>query len=221
MRKIRNRKRLSILALAFLLLFITGSAFAFAPGILDITGNVRFAQGYVRWESVVPGSTLFPAPGPQPLSGGYQAFHTYQIVDARGRTNQRIEWNVYFTAPGFAMLAATAENTSGVPALVSDPVITFTPVGGTAITLTDTPDPNFGLSAEEVIPLAGVINPSGPNSSGMTSIDLFWNGSIPDNFTLTDPVSRPVNPNAPVADQNRTFGLAGVITVSFDYTVAP
>jgi hypothetical protein len=50
MSKMRQRKRLSIAALAFLLVFLAGAAFAFVPGMLDVVGRVGIREGdYVRW----------------------------------------------------------------------------------------------------------------------------------------------------------------------------
>lgn len=50
MSKMRQRKRLSIAALAFLLVFLAGAAFAFMPGMLDVVGRVGIRDDdYVRW----------------------------------------------------------------------------------------------------------------------------------------------------------------------------
>ncbi|MCL1877515.1 MAG: hypothetical protein FWF80_01520, partial [Defluviitaleaceae bacterium] len=50
MSKVKNRKRLSLLAIVFLLAFLAAAAFAFLPGMLDVVGRVGIREGdYVQW----------------------------------------------------------------------------------------------------------------------------------------------------------------------------
>jgi hypothetical protein len=50
MNKFKQRKRLALLGLAFLLVLLAGAAFAFLPGMLDVVGRVGIREGeYVRW----------------------------------------------------------------------------------------------------------------------------------------------------------------------------
>jgi len=50
MNTMKQRKRLSIMALIFLLVFAAGAAFAFAPGRLDIVGRIAIeSPSYVVW----------------------------------------------------------------------------------------------------------------------------------------------------------------------------
>jgi hypothetical protein len=59
MSKMKQRKRLTALALVFLLVFLTGAAFAFVPGMLDIVGQVGIEEAdYVIWSMAHA-----PAPG--------------------------------------------------------------------------------------------------------------------------------------------------------------
>jgi hypothetical protein len=50
MSKLKQRKRLTVIGLVFLLVLLAGSAFAFLPGMLDVVGRVGIREGeYVRW----------------------------------------------------------------------------------------------------------------------------------------------------------------------------
>lgn len=50
MSNMKRRKRLNALALVFLLVFLAGAAFAFVPGMLDVTGRVGLREAsYVQW----------------------------------------------------------------------------------------------------------------------------------------------------------------------------
>jgi hypothetical protein len=50
MNNLKQRKRLTTIGLAFLVVLLAGSAFAFLPGMLDVVGRVGIREGeYVRW----------------------------------------------------------------------------------------------------------------------------------------------------------------------------
>jgi len=120
MQNMRNKKRLSTLVLAFLLVFVVGAAFAFAPGHLDIHGNINLqAEGYVVWYSTVgtvednASFPLLPTPPPSPPGGlvGITPLGTpigsaqfAEIVDRAlpgpNTTSQRIVWDIYFANVG-------------------------------------------------------------------------------------------------------------------------
>lgn len=148
MSKMKRKKRLGFLAFVFLLVFLTGSAFAFVPGMLDVVGRVGLREtGYVEWvlaatqgsvERVVsyetgtdpaaPGTdrNMFTddllndeqrdAAGDETISAVEpEVYLTHaQIVDERGRNNQRIEWSVVFQGAGVATLYVQAMNWSEV-----------------------------------------------------------------------------------------------------------
>jgi len=208
MRKMKNKKRLTGLVIAFLLVALTGSAFAFAPGILDVTGNIRLADAYVVWSNVQDSPGMFT-----PLSGEVEAIHSAQIVDARGRTRQRIEWNIYFTGPGFAMITATATNEAGVNALIDDFTVTWTPaIAGVGATLAD-----FGLTVDPLNLFAGFVGTViAPGADEIVLIRIDWDGTVPAGFNVPgDNVVRSVD------GTDVSFGLAGTFVIEFDYIVAP
>jgi len=131
MNNLKNKKRLSVLAISFLLVFVIGAAFAFTPGILDIEGTVSFEYNYVIWESATttasaPGISVGPTMLPADTPGGARAIAAPTIVDERGRTDQRIEWDMHFAEPGYATLTAYVENEAAVAALLTNVVITST-----------------------------------------------------------------------------------------------
>jgi hypothetical protein len=86
MGKIRNRKRLSALVVAFMLVFTVGAAFALVPGYLDIVGTVTVPRPVdaVEWNT----ASSFGANGTEV---------THSIVNERGLDSQRILWTVDFT----------------------------------------------------------------------------------------------------------------------------
>ncbi|MCL2610876.1 MAG: hypothetical protein FWE02_04265 [Defluviitaleaceae bacterium] len=86
MQNLKNKKRVTSLAVAFMLIFLTGTAFAVAQGTLDIVGTVNVGpiDLLVTWDE------------------DYLAFEegfttqVVSIVDVNGRPRQRIEWTVNF-----------------------------------------------------------------------------------------------------------------------------
>lgn len=194
MKNLKNKKRRSAILIAFLLTFVSGSAFAFATGYIDINGNVILTPpdaDYVRWSSFDPGThfggLMIPdAPG---LLGTWNAQHNgITIVDVPGRinneTNQRIIWNMTFYGEGFAGIGATATNFS--PTLPAD--VTIRPgVSGNGYTWSGIPAgftaEDFGLSVFLQGALySGVV--LAPGSSENVSVTVMWNGQFPTGFDL-------------------------------------
>lgn len=108
---------------------LTGAAFAFAPGMLDIVGQVGITEaGYVQWTMAYtqeegPGRTVGSLPGinhndlinaPLFMSGLEEGVvvNDARLINERGRTNQRIEWDVVFEAGSSARLYLEATNFS-------------------------------------------------------------------------------------------------------------
>jgi len=114
MSKLKQRKRLTTLAIMFLLVFLTGAAFAFTPGMLDIVGRVGITEGdYVVWSGAV-------ATVPDGQDASLIEVNTATIVDeTRGRTFQRIHWDVVFNAEAQAILQATLTNEGVANAYIS------------------------------------------------------------------------------------------------------
>jgi hypothetical protein len=117
MKKFKNKKRLTALTVAFLLVFVTGAAFALTAGQLDIVGTVTVDTPAVVWY----GGDL------EVFNSNDAITSTATIIDQRGAVDQRIVWTVDFAtgepeldsdAIGprwpdgdvFAMLVASAEN---------------------------------------------------------------------------------------------------------------
>ncbi|MCL1990598.1 MAG: hypothetical protein FWG67_06890 [Defluviitaleaceae bacterium] len=165
----RNRNKvINTLVMAFSLVFLVGAAFAFAPGILDIAGTVNVAAPeYVVWSNVVagPGFELL-----RPEGWENNATHTAQIVDARGRTNQRIEWAISFTDAGFADITAAATNESSLHA------ITITEL--THAWSDDELAAAYGLTVD-LITTAFVGTTLAPGASAIATVSVEWDGSIP------------------------------------------
>lgn len=201
MQKLKNRKRLTALALAFMLTFLVGAAFAFAPGTLDIVGNVRVAnvdELYVIWSDADIGVPIIPLGG---AVGDSIVLHTVEIEDARGRTDQRIVWNIGFYAGDWdggglggvdlAMLSATAMNNS----TTDDAVITaVAPVWSDAALAAE-----LGLDYTILTALPGTIVAGG---TGLFQIQVTWDGTIPS-----------------TADYGDYWDLT--LTLEFDYAPAP
>ena len=190
MNNLRNRRRMRMAALLFALMFLVGAAFAFTPGTLTINGNVNIISttNYVRWESAtVSGSSL----------ATNAAISTANIVGARGRTAQHIEWEVTFETPGYVILNVSAFNDHNVfLANLGTPVVTFDNVAATAHGLSVLHD-FTSLTAGTLLPLS---------ESAPGWIGVWWDGTLPPGFDYT------------VAGTNPVL----TISVSIDYTaVAP
>ena len=182
-----------------MLTFVVGAAFAFTAGTLDIVGTVNLAeQDYVVWSNVTAG------PGFTALGIEVGATHSAQIVNERGRTDQRIVWNINFSEAdgGFAMAAitATATNNSNQDAIITSvtPVWSWTDVA-TGFTAAD-----FGLDV--TVPAAGLFfAPIAPGGTASITVEVEWDGTIPAGFTF-DPANE--------------YTFAAEFTIEFEYAVA-
>ena len=169
----RNRKRLSVLAVAFALVFMVGAAFALTPGRLDVIGTVNLdAELYVAWYHVSPEpldiAPLFITEG---------SSHNTLLEDANGRTNQIIVWNVYFVEPEngefSATLTATARNNSAVEATISQVV-----AGWDDELLAE----EWGLDINIFTGAITSVDLAGGAVSAEMSITVDWDGNFPASF---------------------------------------
>jgi len=128
------------------------------------------------------GPEIIPDPafvGFAPLGGESGATHSAEIVDARGQTNQRIEWNINFYQGGFADITATVTNQSAL----HDAVITYMNISwfdedmanifGDSLTVR-----NFTDS------FVGTILAPGGSTSVVLAVD--WDGTVPDGFVASN-----------------------------------
>lgn len=113
---LKNKKRLNIAMIAFMMAFIVGAAFAFAPGQLDIRGVVgmRAPELNVAWSSAM----ALAAPT-------VTTTHSAIIVDSVSGSNQAIEWSMIFVNPGVITLEAHARNYGQVPVYIETPVFAW------------------------------------------------------------------------------------------------
>jgi hypothetical protein len=201
MRKFKNKKKLTTVAVAFLLTFVVGAAFAFTPGMLDIEGavNIFIPEGYVIWKSADVGTDSGPGKGTS-----HYAEQTANIV-ARplGLNNQRIEWTVIFYGIdpdekfAIAELTATAINESTVfDAEITDVRVTLDPTDAAnfGLTLSESPFSAGELGVGDIITMN--------NGTAEASFELMWDGTVPAGFTV------PATPG---------YALATTVTIEFDY----
>ena len=196
MQNLKNKKKITSLMLTFLLVFVVGTAFAFTSGTLDIEGRVHVSGGYVKWLEVEPGPghTFIPA-----TSASQGVTMTTAFADARGRTDQTIVWNMYFTRSGTAEIVATAINDSSQAATITYVNTVWNMEQGMTLA-------SFGLS-EDIIDAAfvGVSIPAG-GTSGPLMVEVEWNGTIPAGFVIP---------------AGETYALAGTATITFGYAMTP
>lgn len=233
MQNIRNKKRLTGLVLAFLLVFVVGSAFAFTPGFLDIIGRVNLqTEGYVVWYSVAntqmdnPLAPIIP-PGPPPPGPGtfgtpIGSLQFAQIVNrtapAPNLTNQRIEWDMYFvtvgSVPGLgaatehrARLTATARNLGSLTAEIDTASVTWQTPAGAPLDPSD-----FGLTVViDQAMFSGAANQLAPGGVSMPlQVDVLWDGTLPSGF---GPGAIPTDP----AQVNWPVAFAARLIIVFDY----
>jgi len=198
MKKLRNKKRLTILSIVFALTFMVGSVFALVPGHLDVVGTVNVSPGlYVTWETITTGHTA-----------GANVTSTAPItaMPARERTAQRIVWNVNFDGlisggDTYAYLTATAMNNSLVPVDITAVQAMWLPMGTDIDTMppppVPPPPPGVPFTPQPVVPqfvadwglglvdldwasFVGTLN-SGVESAPMT-VRVTWNGQTPNTF---------------------------------------
>jgi len=205
MQKLKNRKRLTALAIAFMLVFMTGAAFAFSPGALDVVGTVNIAapdELYVVWETADTGTSLG---GIQPWGFSWGVIDsTATIGNARGRTDQRITWTITFEAPdegwdifvgnAEAALTATATNNSvSTDALISAATVTWSPANAPTLF-------GFDLDIDQAA-FTGVLDAG--DATGDLVILLDWDGTFPAGFFDGETPGDPV--------------FAATLTIEFEY----
>ena len=227
MQRLKNKKRLTALVLAFLLVFSVGAAFAATPGVLDVRTQVRIvAQDlYVRWASAEANTT---SPGIHVPFGVTLGDHVTQsaeisdtfVRDGDTRSRQRIEWEIHFGGAGNATLVAEAENIGPLAALIHDATYSWEfamgPAAGNSATAAATA---LGLGVDIFdMMFAGVLaagTPTSPATTAPVMITVAWGGNIPDGFATThaDAVYTPAGGGA---QQIRL-----ILVIEFDYTAAP
>jgi len=206
MRNLRNKKRLTSLAVVFALVFMTGAAFALSPGSLDIVGTVNITAPedmYVVWETAETDDTGGPA---QPFVSSWGVDRSEAtIVGTRGRTDQRIEWDIVFMAPnegwdgavGEASVQLTATATNNSP---------FQDANITAATVTwSVPAADFGLDIDvDYDDFIGFL------AAGDTTDELFvevtWDGTVPIGFFDDDDID----------PEDEVFATTLTITFAYD-----
>jgi hypothetical protein len=216
MRKLNRKKRLINFSIIFALTFLTGAALAFASGILDVAGRINLvAPAYVVWTEVYTGDGFAPD-SVEPLGTPMGALQEAEIVDYRGRTAQRIVWEMFFyddEGMAEAMLTAFAENTSTRAAEINVVSVSWYDVEGYAVSSAEMAT-EFGLSYDFLFDtLSGEILE--PGDEGAVMVGVTWDGTVPDYFVGTN---RVVNVAQGVDD---LFGFVGYIVIEFVYEVAP
>jgi len=200
MRNSRNKKRLTSLVTAFMLTFVVGTAFAFAPGMLDIGTIINLSAQedlYVVWSDVTGGPDFQLLSSVTPAGWEIGARHTARIVNERGRTNQRIEWTINFSEEGFAAITATATNNSLQPVIITGGNATWSNIAIPGLTAVD-----FGLM--EDVSISGFVGETlSPGDSTSMTVYVFWDGTVPAGFTASD-----------------DYAFAANLTVTFDYAPA-
>jgi len=216
----KNKKTLiNTIIGVFAITFLVGAAYAFAPGILDVRGTVNIAvPDYVVWTNVEggdnfhfgpgiipdppdydggPGEGVEPVIGFTPFGAEFGATHNAIIVDARGRTNQLIEWNIYFYQGGFADITATVTNQSALhAAIITNMNISwgdedFANTFGDSLTVR-----NFTGS------FVGTTLAPGESTTVYLAVD--WDGTVPDGFVAS----------------NDDYTFVNTFLVEFDYELA-
>ena len=196
MQRLKNRKRLTALALVFMLTFLGAAAFAFAPGTLDIVGTVNVTaldELYVVWHSVEydwaagavysDGFVFAPITDASIALGAYSSA-TFQQAGSDERTFQTILWTLNFDRADFdyygyslATLVAVARNNSTTFAaeITAEPSFSWS-------------DPvlaaELGLTATDAVMLSGLNAASAPMTAngGLSeplTVTVEWDGTIP------------------------------------------
>ena len=104
----KQKKRLTVIVLAFMMVFLVGAAFAATGGVLTIDGVVTVGEPelHVRWAaSTVTTDDFGDSESGAVIGAGVQA--------------GRIIWTVHLAGDGVATLTARAENVGGLPAYIT------------------------------------------------------------------------------------------------------
>lgn len=204
----KNKKRIAVLSVLLALTFITGAAFAFAPGRLDLRGNVNLSQMadlYLRWTD--PTVTPIGIASARTNAAGFP-LEAQAILDTRPvhlpvtptvvaatatpvgtfpapgeRQYQRIEWTPHFVQPGTITLTHTATNASILNnAQVALPTVTafFAGLDGTGapIDVTDALS-DFGLTVTITGPAFTQATLAPGATTGDINIAINWDGTMP------------------------------------------
>jgi len=117
MNSLRNRRRLTIVVITFLLIFSTGAVFAIGTGVLHIGGTVILnpVDGEVVWGFI------------DDLTDSPDIISTVNDTMSLLWTGEPITWTVTFNQPGTATLNVGLFNTS--PVFEADVNISYSTIG--------------------------------------------------------------------------------------------
>jgi hypothetical protein len=120
MRNFKNRKRFTAVAIAFMLTFLVGAAFAFAPGQLDIFGMIGVSPGELCVVWTNEGTTTQSTPA-------VATTNVTRRIAGVGGDNHRLEWAIGFVdgQAGTVTLTATATNNGTVDAELLAPTFAW------------------------------------------------------------------------------------------------
>ena len=179
MSNLRNKKRLTALVLAFLMVFVVGAAFALTPGALTVAGTISLDPPDVRliWELDDTASDYVNT------SGTVDYVINVNEVDAAS-TDSAIIWNVSFMQPGTATLnlAVTNQSPTTIARIES---VDITPLGG----LLDGSGPGnwadgFTLGGTATTGVAAGLAPTALVAADTTrsagTVTVTWDGTFPD-----------------------------------------
>ena len=230
MTKLKMRKRLTLLVLAFMLTFTMGAAFALTQGSLDIVGTVNLAaphELYVIW-SAVDATGQEPIPTYGGISGaaaGISGTQSAIIQNARGRTSQRIVWDVdlwdYVNGGGVIMIA-TALNQASVAADLTHVSTTWEQWNGTAWVALDAADllSDWGLTLATTPTLAAfTATPLLPAETRNLNVALEWTGWDSAAGNLPDHHRRPALPDNATSEEEHYWPFETFPAVRFVLTI--
>ncbi|MCL2378016.1 MAG: hypothetical protein FWC77_02715 [Defluviitaleaceae bacterium] len=132
MQSLKNRKRLTSVAIAFLLTFVIGAAFAFPPGLLEIGGIVSVSEA----EMCAIWVTADICDDPDDATSTHEVRITSCVTN--GLPAHRIEWAIGFVEfrEGTVTLTATAQNDGDVDIEMLTPVFNWGTFGASSLTHT-------------------------------------------------------------------------------------
>ena len=206
MRNLRNRKRLTLAVIAFMLTFVVGAAFAWVPGALQFAGAIGVGDPElrVRWFEV-SNAVNTPVLTPNMIA----TTNVARIVNWKSRTgaapvgasglNDRVEWAVGFRSAGTVTMVARAENYGSLPAQVLAPSATVwdynNPLYFNMFTVTHTMIATTGVTPVGTWPV--VLQ---PGETMDVQITLVWNGEAPIGGFSNNPLPiSPLGGNVPPA----------------------
>jgi len=207
MQNLKNKKRLTILTIAFLLTFLVGAAFAFPPGNLEIEGWIGIGQDEmcVIWATA---ATSQSAAGV--ATTNVTRITSMSLGGGVFNPGHRIEWAIGFVNPGTVTLTATAINDGTVPVMIQAPVFNWGPFGDEGLTYTMDSTAFVG----------------GPLAPGATTGDLIINITMPTGWI--NPLGAGIGPLHSSLDNwfedqldDDDYDLLTSFTVDIVYVVAP